>query len=322
MRWLLVGHLLRLLVGCSGAGTSIRRARLDGVTNILLTGARGQLGTRVDMLATSAGLSVTAVGSRDLDITDSRAVDRFVTPGSVVINCAAYTAVDAAETEEAAASAVNEVGPRNLARACARVGARLIHVSTDYVFPGEATSPYDVDAATGPTTAYGRSKLAGEIAVRESGADAAVVRTAWVYSGDTGDFVGTMRRLEGEREFVDVVDDQVGSPTYSADLAAGLVELSAVPFEGTSILHATNGGQASWYELAAAVFEEIGADPARVRPCSSAAFVRPAPRPAYSVLSGQAWASAGLTPLRPWRDALHAALSPSAARAGIDGPLG
>ena len=248
------------------------------MTNILLTGARGQLGTRVETLATSAGHTVTAVGSDELDITDSRAVDDFVSPDSVLINCAAYTAVDAAETDQEAARAVNEIGPRNLAQACARVGSRLIHVSTDYVFPGDASSPYDVDAPTGPATVYGRTKLDGEIAVRESGADAAVVRTAWVYSGVGTDFVATMRRLEAEREFVNVVDDQIGSPTYSVDLAGGIVELALLDFTGASTFHVTNGGQASWYELARAVFEEIGADPARVRPCSSAEFVRPAPR--------------------------------------------
>ncbi len=292
-----------------GAGTSTRRARLNRVTNILLTGARGQLGTRIDALATSAGHTVTAVGSRELDITDSRAVDDFVSPDSVLINCAAYTAVDAAETDQEAARAVNEIGPRNLAQACARAGSRLIHVSTDYVFPGDASSPYDVDAPTGPATVYGRTKLDGEIAVRESGADAAVVRTAWVYSGVGTDFVATMRRLEAEREFVNVVDDQIGSPTYSVDLAGGIVELALLDFTGASTFHVTNGGQASWYELARAVFEEIGADPARVRPCSSAEFVRPAPRPAYSVLSERAWVTAGMTPLRPWREALHAALA-------------
>ncbi|MFE5645403.1 dTDP-4-dehydrorhamnose reductase [Rhodococcus sp. NPDC056516] len=279
------------------------------MTNILLTGARGQLGTRVEALATSAGLPVTAVGSDELDITDSHAVDEFVSPGSVLINCAAYTAVDAAETDQEAAKAVNEIGPGNLAQACARVGSRLIHVSTDYVFPGDASTPYDVDAATGPATVYGRTKLAGEVAVRESGADVAVVRTAWVYSGVGSDFVATMRRLEAEREFVNVVDDQVGSPTYSLDLAGGIVELALRDFTGSSTFHVTNGGQASWYELARAVFEEIGADPTRVRPCSSADFVRPAPRPAYSVLSERAWVTAGMTPLRPWREALHAALA-------------
>ncbi|KJF20158.1 dTDP-4-dehydrorhamnose reductase [Rhodococcus sp. AD45-ID] len=284
------------------------------MTNILLTGARGQLGSRIESLALSAGRSVVALGSAQLDITDRGAVDKALTsdvlsPETVVINCAAYTAVDAAESDEAAATAVNETGPSNLASACARAGARLIHVSTDYVFPGDAHSPYEVDSPTGPSTVYGRTKLAGEEAVRKSGADSVIVRTAWVYSGETGDFVGTMRRLEGERDFIDVVDDQIGSPTYSVDLAAGLLELASRPFTGTSTLHATNDGQASWFDLARAVFEEIGADPNRVRPCTSAAFVRPAPRPAYSVLSGDAWAAAGLSPLRPWREALHDAIA-------------
>ncbi|MGC0364925.1 dTDP-4-dehydrorhamnose reductase [Rhodococcus sp. 27YEA15] len=279
------------------------------MTDILLTGAHGQVGAQVVVAARAAGFGLHAVGSADLDITDRSAVDDAVRRDWTVINCAAYTAVDAAESDEETARSVNETGVRNLAQACARVGARLVHVSTDYVFPGDAAEPYEVDAPTGPASVYGRTKLAGERAILESGADAAIVRTAWVYTGGSGDFVATMRRLEGERDTVDVVDDQIGSPTYSVDLAAGLVELAGRSFTGSSTLHATNAGQVSWFELARAVFEEIGADPERVRPCSSAAFVRPAPRPAYSVLSAQAWAAAGLTPLRPWREALHAALT-------------
>jgi len=248
------------------------------------------------------------VGSDELDITDPDAVKAQVEDGSVVINCAAYTAVDAAESDEDTARAVNETGPANLAAACARAGARLIHVSTDYVFAGQADTPYEVDAPTGPATAYGRTKLAGERAVHAALPSAHVVRTAWVYTGVGTDFVSTMLRLERERDTVDVVDDQVGSPTFAGDLADALLELAARSDVDAPVLHATNSGRASWFDLARAVFEEAGADPGRVHPCTSAQFVRPAPRPAFSVLSGRAWADAGLTPLRPWRDALHAAL--------------
>ncbi|KAA0023963.1 dTDP-4-dehydrorhamnose reductase [Antrihabitans cavernicola] len=275
---------------------------------IVITGARGQLGSQLVARGTDAGLDVVGLTSSDLDITDRAAVQRLVEGGSVVVNCAAYTAVDKAETDQAAAFAGNETGPRNLASACARVGARLIHVSTDYVFDGTADSPYATDAAPAPVTVYGRSKLAGELAVHEELPTAQIVRTAWVYTGIGSDFVATMCRLETERDTVDVVDDQIGSPTYAADLADGLLELVGRP-DAPRLLHLTNGGQTSWFELARAVFTGVGADGERVRPCSSDQFVRPAKRPAYSVLSGQAWVDAGLAPLREWRSALESALA-------------
>ncbi|RVW11401.1 dTDP-4-dehydrorhamnose reductase [Prescottella agglutinans] len=282
------------------------------MTTLLVAGARGQLGSQLLQCAEAADVPVSGVGSAELDITDRGAVDSWVRPGSVVVNCAAYTAVDAAESDEEAAAAVNEIGVRNLASACARAGARLVHVSTDYVFAGDADTPYEPDAPTGPRTAYGRTKLAGERAIREVSADAQIVRTAWVYTGTGTDFVATMLRLERERDTVQVVNDQTGSPTYSADLAAGLFELARTGIDGpagVTTLHATNTGSATWFDLARAVFEGVGADPERVLPCTSAEFVRLAPRPSYSVLSPAAWAAAGLTPLRPWRDALADALS-------------
>jgi dTDP-4-dehydrorhamnose reductase len=280
------------------------------VRTVLVTGSHGQLGRHLLARATAAGVKVRGVGSAEVDITDPSSVAAAVEPGSVVINCAAYTAVDAAESDEETAAAVNGTGPGVLATACAEAGAHLIHVSTDYVFAGDGTEPYRVDAPTGPRTAYGRTKLAGERAVLERLPSAHVVRTAWVYTGAGSDFVATMLRLERERDTVRVVDDQLGCPTYARDLADGLLELASRtdddPVAG-GVLHATNAGEATWYDLARAVFEQAGADPARVQPCGSDEFVRPAPRPAYSVLDGNAWAAAGLTPLRPWRDALQAA---------------
>lgn len=277
------------------------------MTNILVTGAGGQLGGNL-LRRDVPGVSIRGLTSSDLDITDADAVRDAVRPGDVVLNCAAYTAVDAAETDEDAAAAVNATGPRILAEACARVGARLVHVSTDYVFPGDASTPYEVDDATGPRTAYGRTKLAGERAVLAADPTAVVVRTAWVYTGTGSDFVATMLRLQRERDTVSVVDDQVGSPTFAGDLAAGLLELAMRP-QVRGVLHATNAGRATWFELARAVFAGVGADPERVRPCTTADFPRPAPRPAYSVLSSAAWERAGLTPLRPWADALADALA-------------
>jgi dTDP-4-dehydrorhamnose reductase len=247
----------------------------------------------------------------ELDVTDPAAVERAVKEvrPDAVLNAAAYTAVDAAETDEATAAAVNAEAPATLARVCALYGAGLVHVSTDYVFAGDASTPYPVDAPVGPTSAYGRTKLAGERAVRELLPERSwVVRTAWVYGAGGGNFVRTVARLEATRETVEVVDDQRGSPTWSRDLAAGLLALvGAGPAPG--VYHCTNAGETTWYGLARAVFEELGADPERVRPTTTAAFPRPAPRPAYSVLSPAAWLAAGLPAPRDWRDGLHAAFA-------------
>ena len=243
-----------------------------------------------------------------MDITDLDAVRAGIEPGDVVLNCAAYTAVDKAESDADGAFAVNEAGARAVALACADRGARLIHLSTDYVFGGDASEPYETDAPTAPATVYGASKLAGERAVHEVLPSAHVVRTAWVYAARGTDFVATMLRLERERDHVDVVTDQLGSPTYAGDLADALLDL-AERGDAPPLLHATNAGQASWFDLARAAFEGVGADPERVRPTTSAAFVRPAPRPAYSVLSDRAWIAAGLPPLRDWRAGLAVALA-------------
>lgn len=282
----------------------------------LVTGARGQLGT--DLLAVLAdrpGDDVTGLGRAELDLTDEAAVRSTVdewlsgvrADRAVLINAAAYTAVDAAETDEETAQVVNGLAPGWLAEEMAGRG-RLVHVSTDYVFDGTASEPYPVDAPIAPRSAYGRTKAAGERAVAGVGGDATVVRTAWVYGRHGANFVRTMIRLEGQHDTLTVVDDQVGSPTWSADLAAGLVELGAREGDVPPMLHRTNSGQVSWCGFARAVFEEIGADPERVRPISTAEFPRPAPRPAYSVLDGSAWVAAGLTPARGWRDALRSAI--------------
>ncbi len=286
----------------------------------LVTGARGQLGTDLlEVLATRPGDEVTGLGRAELDLTDEAAVRGTVrdwlagmrADRAVLVNAAAYTAVDAAETDEATAGVVNGRAPGWLAEELAARPAgraRLVHVSTDYVFDGSATEPYPVDAPIAPRSAYGRTKAVGERAVAAAGGDASVVRTAWVYGRHGANFVKTMIRLEGQHDTLTVVDDQVGSPTWSADLAAGLVELGARQSAVPPLLHYTNAGQVSWCGFARAVFEEIGADPARVHPISTAEFPRPAPRPAYSVLDGSAWIAAGLPGFRPWRAALSQAL--------------
>jgi dTDP-4-dehydrorhamnose reductase len=290
------------------------------MTSVLITGARGQLGSDLVQAAAAAGIPAQAFGSRELDITDPEAVDGAltgfaraatgddVTGRAVVINAAAYTAVDDAEADPDAAYAVNAAGPTHLAHAAARLGLGLIQVSTDYVFPGDAAQPYEVDDPTGPHSVYGASKLAGEHAVLEGYPEAHVVRTAWVWGATGGNFVKTMAKLESARPTLSVVDDQRGTPTYSADLAGGLLELAAADLPG-GVLHLTNAGETTWFGFARAIFLELGADPERVQPTTTAAFPRPAPRPAYSVLSPRAWVDAGLTPLRPWQAALSAAFA-------------
>ncbi|MFF8933147.1 dTDP-4-dehydrorhamnose reductase [Streptomyces paradoxus] len=279
----------------------------------LITGAGGMLGRDVVGELTSRGESVVGLDRAALDITSPEAVDAAVRehrPG-LVVNCAAYTAVDDAETDEARALEINGDGPRLLARACAAHDARMIHVSTDYVFSGEArTTPYPEDHPTGPRTAYGRTKLAGERAVLEElpGASA-IVRTAWLYGVHGANFVRTMIGQEARRDTLDVVDDQRGQPTWSADVAERIADLG--PLLGPAahgVFHATGSGEATWYDLAREVFSLIGADPDRVRPTSSAAFPRPAPRPAYSALAHGRWQEIGLPLPRDWRSALHEAL--------------
>ncbi|WP_392542809.1 dTDP-4-dehydrorhamnose reductase [Oryzobacter telluris] len=272
----------------------------------LVTGAAGMLGRDLCSAAEASGHEVTAAARADLDVLDPAACTEVVAGHDVVVNCAAWTAVDDAETQEAAAFAVNAVGPANLARAAEAAGAVVVQVSTDYVFAGDATQPYPADAPIAPRSAYGRTKAAGEWAVRASSSRAHVVRTAWLYGAGGTSFPATMQRLAGQRETLTVVDDQVGQPTWTVDLAAGILRIvdSGAPF-GT--WHATGSGQASWFDLARAVFEELGLDPERVTPTTSEAFVRPAPRPAYSVLAHDMWGAAGLEPLPDWREALHRA---------------
>jgi dTDP-4-dehydrorhamnose reductase len=286
------------------------------VSNWLVTGAGGQLGHDVVATLVDAGDDVTAAARDELDVTDAAAVDAAIQQlggDGVVVNCAAYTAVDAAETDEETAHAVNGRAPGLIADACKRHGARLVHVSTDYVFAGDATTPYDEDDATAPRTAYGRTKLAGERAVLASGAHAHVVRTAWVYGAAGANFVRTVARLAARRDTVPVVDDQVGSPTWTGHLARGLVALGASELP-PGVWHCTNAGQTSWCGLARAVFEEVGLDPQRVRPTSTDELPRPAPRPAFSVLSGAKWAAAGLPVMPPWREALHEAFETAGER--------
>jgi dTDP-4-dehydrorhamnose reductase len=274
------------------------------MTRWLVTGARGMLGR--DVVATLGDLDVVAVDIDELDITKGEAVSTFLdeTQPDIVVNCAAWTAVDAAEDHEDAAFAVNAVGAANLARACSNLSSALIHVSTDYVFDGLASFPYAEDSPAAPRSAYGRTKAAGEWAVRAfAPARSWILRTAWLYGTGGPNFVRTMIDLESTRQTVEVVDDQHGQPTWSAAIAGQIVRLvdaEAPP----GIYHATAAGETTWYGFARAIFEELGADPARVRPTTTDRFPRPAPRPAYSVLGHDAWGRIGLTAMPPWRISL------------------
>lgn len=277
------------------------------MTRFLVTGAGGMLGQ--DLLAALAGRNVTALSRSDLDVTNLDAVRAAVAGYDVVINAAAYTRVDDAESDEESAFAVNATAAGHLASAAAEAGAVLVQVSTDYVFDGTATSPYPEDTPLGPVSAYGRTKAEGErLVARKNPARNYLVRTAWLYGAGGPNFAATMLKLAAQREELSVVDDQIGQPTWTLDLAKKIVELvdAGAPF-GT--YHGTNSGQGSWFDFARAVFANAGLDPERVRPTDSSSFQRPAPRPAYSVLGHDAWRTAGLAPMRDWREALEDAMS-------------
>lgn len=265
----------------------------------LVTGARGMLGREVVALLRDRGEEVTAAGRSELDVREAAAVEEAVAGHDVVVGCAAWTDVDGAETHEAEAFAVNATGAENLARAASRHGARLLHVSTDYVFSGEATEPYSEDAATSPRSAYGRSKEAGERAVLGHGQ--AVVRTAWLYGAHGPCFPRTIARLARERGSLRVVDDQVGQPTWAADLARVLVELGRTGAPA-GVFHAVSAGRTSWYGFARAVVATAGLDPGIVSPCTTAEHPRPAPRPAWSVLASTRLEQVGVAPIGPWEE--------------------
>ena len=284
--------------------------RVTHMSRWLVVGCDGMLGQDlVSALGESPGAhEVTAVDRDVLDIVDPDACLAHVAGHDVVVNVAAWTAVDEAETHEARAFAVNAVGAANLARACSAAGARMLQVSTDYVFAGDATSPYAEDAPLAPRSAYGRTKAAGEWAVRTHLPSASwVVRTAWLYGAHGPNFVKTMARLAAERDTVSVVDDQHGQPTWTVDLSAAILRLveAEAPF-GT--YHGTSSGETTWFGFTQEIFRLLGHDPARVLPTKSEAFVRPAPRPLFSVLGHEAWQRAGLAGLPDWRQALAEAL--------------
>lgn len=265
------------------------------------------LGRDLSRVLTEAGAEVDSRGRQDLDITSAESCRSAVEGQDVVVNAAAWTAVDDAEQHEAAAFDINATGAANLAEACARGGSRLVHISTDYVFAGDASAPYLEEALLAPRSAYGRTKAAGEWAVRSGCPESYVVRTAWLYGEHGPNFVKTMARLATERETLDVVDDQVGQPTWTVNVAHAVRDLldSSAPF-GT--YHGTSTGQTTWFGLTQEIFRLLGHEPARVRPTTTAAFPRPAPRPAYSVLGHLGWDRVGLAPLPAWQESLRSSI--------------
>lgn len=267
------------------------------------------LGTDVLRTLDAHGIEHTGVDRGDLDLFDEAAVGEVVADHDVVVNCAAWTAVDDAETHEDEALRINGVAPGVLARAATRHGRRIIHVSTDYVFDGSARSPYAEDAPADPASAYGRTKAAGEAAVRAAApGNHLVVRTAWLYGAHGACFPRTIAGLARERGAVSVVDDQFGQPTWTLDVAELMVRLvQADAPAGT--WHATSTGETSWFEFARRVVEAAGMSPDVVAPTDSAAFVRPAPRPAYSVLGHGRFDNHGIAAIGPWEERWQRAAS-------------
>ena len=280
---------------------------------VLVTGANGQLGTALGRRAWPDGWEVVALDRAALDLADPAAIAAVVAerPWAAVINAAAYTAVDKAESDQVAAWTINALAPAAFAESCARADVPLIQLSTDYVFPGDKDGAWEVDDPVAPLGVYGASKLGGELAVRTSGARAVIVRTAWVVAAHGKNFVRTMLRVGAERETLRVVDDQRGSPTAAADLADAVatiaVRLADDADAPTGTFHFSNAGAVSWAGFATEIFRQSaargGPSPA-VEPIGTAGYTTPARRPANSLLSHAAIAPAyGITP-RAWRDAL------------------
>nr|WP_138755356.1 dTDP-4-dehydrorhamnose reductase [Paenibacillus sinopodophylli] len=270
---------------------------------IVITGANGQLGRELAEWNTDTA-EIIGFGRDELDVTSLPACRNVfaIHKPNVVIHCAAYTAVDKAESEPDEAFRVNAAATRNVAIAAREVGAKLCYISTDYVFDGTGTTPYNEFDRTNPQTVYGKSKLAGEQAVQTLHDRFYIVRTSWVFGKYGNNFVKTMLKMAGERDQLKVVSDQIGSPTYTYDLAAFLLELVHTDYYG--IYHASNSGICSWYEFAKAIFELSGTG-IQVDPCATADFPRPALRPAYSVMDHIGIRSNEFQMLRPWREALN-----------------
>lgn len=271
----------------------------DDEPRVLLVSPDGMLGRAFKALLEGQGVAVTEASYPALDLTKDETLDAVDWSAvDVVLNCAAWTDVDGAEANEAGATAVNGEGVGRLAQRCRDAGAVLVHYSTDYVFDGKATTPYRVDHPRAPVNAYGRSKAVGETRIELSGAEHLIIRTSWLYAPWGGNFVKTMARLGRDKDSLRVVHDQRGRPTSAEHLASATWALLGKGARG--MYHVADGGECSWYELAKAVIEAV--DPTcKVEPCTSEEFVRPAPRPAYSVLD-LSKTEALIGPMPAWQD--------------------
>ena len=275
---------------------------------ILVTGVSGQLGHDLAEELRSHGHEVIGVSSREMDLLDPDAVRRCLIKASpdAVMHCAAYTAVDRAEDDAENCFAVNYLGTKALTEACAEIGCKLLFISTDYVFPGDGERPWEPDDETDPLNTYGRSKMLGEMAVRAAVKKHFIVRISWLYGVNGKNFVKTMLRLGREKDEIRVVSDQVGSPTYSRDLAVLLADMIVTDRYG--VYHASNEGFCSWYEFACAIMEKAGL-PAKVVPVPSSEYPTRAKRPMNSRMSKDKLTANGFCRLPPWEDALARYLS-------------
>lgn len=271
---------------------------------VMVTGSNGQLGKELVDQLIQLNISLFPFSREELDITDFNKVYKVVREikPDIIINAAAFTNVDQAEIEKERAFNINAFGPRNLAVAAEKVGAKICYISTDYVFDGTATQPYEEFATVNPLGVYGKSKYAGEQLTQSLSTKYFIVRTAWVYGEYGNNFVKTMLKLAAEKDEIGVVHDQVGSPTYTVDLATFIIDL--VQTDKYGIYHCTNSGSCSWYEFAQAIFEEAGIN-INVRPLTSNQFPRPAKRPNYSVLDDMALRLNDFSQPRHWREALN-----------------
>ncbi|GAB3218754.1 dTDP-4-dehydrorhamnose reductase [Algoriphagus aestuariicola] len=277
------------------------------MNKILVTGSNGQLGSEIKYIASNYSFEFVFTGAAELDITDRSAVWSFFQSNQfdAVINCAAYTAVDRAETEVERADSVNHLAPRYLAEAAKEFNLKFVHVSTDYVFDGETFRPYSEDSIPNPKSVYGLTKLKGEEAILQSGlTNSAVIRTSWVYSTFGNNFVKTMLRLGAERPEINVVVDQVGTPTYARDLATCILDiLPKLSNSKTEIYHFSNEGVCSWYDFAKAIMEMKDLV-CKVNPIPSIQYPTPAKRPFYSVLDKAKIKSDFNVEIAYWRDSL------------------
>ncbi|MHB9095769.1 MAG: dTDP-4-dehydrorhamnose reductase [Eubacteriales bacterium] len=272
--------------------------------HILIAGANGMLGHALTA-ALSQQHSITGLDLPDLDITNSSMVKSTMSSlqPDLLINAAAYTDVDGCESNVDLAFAVNAAGTRNLAVVCSELNIPLVHISTDYIFNGTGTSPYKEGDTPNPQSVYGKSKLLGEQNVRELTNKHYIIRTSWLYGDNGKNFVATMLRLGQERDEIGVVNDQVGSPTYTVDLAGAISELIMEPAYGT--YHITNSGICSWYDFTLEIFKQAGIEGVNVKPITTDELNRPAPRPRNSVLDNYIWRQKGKLPLRHYKEALR-----------------